>query len=40
MQSLHLEHAQTPAHEVFAQHFRLPCKGEEMAHSYVCYAFA
>ena len=28
------------AHEVFAHHFRLSQKDEEMAHFNVCYAFA
>ena len=28
------------AHEVLAHHFRLPRRGEEMAHSMFCYAFA
>ena len=29
-----------PVHEVFVHHFRLPRRGEEMAHFLFCYAFA
>ena len=30
--TLHHENAQMPVHEVFVHHFRLPRRGEEMAH--------
>ena len=32
--------AKARAHEVFAYHFRLPRRGEKMAHLIFCYAFA
>jgi len=31
------ENGQSHAHEVFVHHFRLPRRGEEMAHSDFCY---
>jgi hypothetical protein len=37
---LHHEKAQMPVHEVSAHHFRLPRRGEEMAHFFFFYAFA
>ena len=36
-QTAHHENGQSHAHEVFAHHFRLPRKGEEMAPSAFCY---
>ena len=36
----HHENAQMPMHEVFVHHFRLPRRGEEMAHFLFCYAKA
>ena len=36
-QTAHRENGQSHAHEVFVHHFRLPRRGEEMAHSDFCY---
>jgi len=35
-QTAHHENGQSHAHEVFVHHFRLPRRGEEMAHSDFC----